>query len=113
MLVIAVPRVIRRVLKPSPRQHASESLFASVIKTPSKPASSACLVHSMMLERGLSGIIENARAIFAIVLLMCASRILHLAERNHKFDSRHSTLRGVGLAFGSGLGKRLQLVAFL
>src|SRR5277367_4058993 len=68
MLVIAVPSVTRLVLKPIPSEHASESLLASVMKTPSKPASSAARAHSIIVGRGLSGMIEKASAILAMMV---------------------------------------------
>src|SRR6202034_363960 len=51
-----------------PREHASESLLASVMKTPSKPASSAARAHSIIVGSGLSGIIEKASAILAMIV---------------------------------------------
>src|SRR5580704_19234706 len=67
MFVIAVPSLIRLVLSPSASEHASESLFASVMKTPEKPASSAARDHSIRRAGGLSGRIVQASAIFAMV----------------------------------------------
>src|SRR5215471_1409542 len=108
MFVIAVPSVSRRVLKPRPRQHASESLFASVMNTPSKPASSACLVHSTIVGSGLSGIVENARAIFAILIIPypCGLRVWYLVEADHAIGMRQKfALCGIGLAFWSRFGE--------
>src|SRR5271155_756155 len=67
MFVIAVPSLIRFVLNPSASEHASESLFASVMKTPEKPASSAARDHSIRRAGGLSGRIVQASAVLAMV----------------------------------------------
>src|SRR5271156_2262443 len=67
MFVIAVPSLIRFVLSPSASEHASESLFASVMKTPEKPASSAARDHSIRRGGGLSGRIVHASAILAMM----------------------------------------------
>src|SRR6202161_4272954 len=66
MLVIAVPSLIRLVCSPSASEQASESLFASVMKTPEKPASSAARDHSIRRAGGLSGRIVQASAVLAM-----------------------------------------------
>src|SRR5580704_16068521 len=66
MFVIAVPSLMRLVWSPSASAHAIESLFASVMKTPAKPASSAARDHSIRRTGGLSGRIVQASAMLAI-----------------------------------------------
>src|SRR5579862_4961335 len=77
MFVIAVPSLIRLVLSPSASEHASESLFASVMKTPEKPASSAARDHSINRAGGLSGSIVQAIAILAMMKFLSTDFTRH------------------------------------
>src|SRR5580658_4549277 len=94
MFAIAVPSLIRLVCRPSASEQASESVFASVMKTPEKPASSAARDHSSRRAGGLSGSIVQASAVLAMVnfLLSDLRRHFHQAAVSVKpldfFDGR-------------------------
>src|SRR6266851_5251482 len=84
MFEIAVPSLIRLVLRPSARAVAIASLPPSVMKTPASPASSACLVHSMRVSGGQSGRAAKATANCAIDLSLpfaYADRVVILSLR--------------------------------
>src|SRR5271168_2941349 len=90
MLVIAVPSLIRLVWSPSASEHASESLFASVMKTPEKPASSAARAHSISRAGGLSGSIVHASAILAMInFLLVQSVASALSPQRRDVDAEH------------------------
>src|SRR5580658_8688179 len=80
MFAIAVPSLIRLVCSPSASEHASESLFASVMKTPEKPASSAARDHSIRRAGGLSGRIVQASAILAMVKILSSDLLATLSS---------------------------------
>src|SRR5271168_3462400 len=83
IFVIAVPSLIRLVCRPSASEHASESLFASVMKTPEKPASSAARDHSIRRAGGLSGRIVQASAILAMVKILLSDLLATLSSSSH------------------------------
>src|ERR1700691_4299600 len=80
MFAIAVPSLIRLVCRPSASEHASESLFASVMKTPEKPASSAARDHSSRRAGGLSGSIVQASAVLAMVNFLSSDLRRHFHQ---------------------------------
>src|SRR5271155_3051753 len=88
MFVIAVPSLIRLVCRPSASEHASESLFASVMKTPEKPASSAARDHSIRRAGGLSGRIVQASAILAMVKILSSDLLATLSSKQPFPSSR-------------------------
>src|SRR5271156_849025 len=83
MFVIAVPSLIRLVWRPSASEQAIESLFASVMKTPEKPASSAARDHSIRRAGGLSGRIVQASAILAMVKILWSDLLATLSSSSH------------------------------
>src|SRR5271157_4213631 len=95
-----------RVCCPMPRQYASESLPASVMKTPASPLSSTLFERSMIVCGGVSGIAERASAILVFAWAMGPSFLFSLDSAALRLGS--GCAAALRAPFGAHLDNLLQ-----